>query len=133
MSRVEREASPSNTRMLWNGWAGRDSGARLGDRDSGMPTDDLLYIHKSGKRIDSWNFANERKEITRLCYGGKIESKPGNNIRRKKKRRLMMATRDDRSPTWVSVKFDYVLVVAPSRTTKMNNDIITNDHCYQSE
>jgi hypothetical protein len=23
----------------------------------GMPTDDLLYIHKSGKRINSWDFA----------------------------------------------------------------------------
>lgn len=90
MSRVEREASPSDTRMLWNGWSGRDSGARLGrDRDSGMPADDLLYIHKSGRRIDSRNFQMKEKVITRLCYGGR-SSRNHEIISKKRKQREMI-------------------------------------------
>lgn len=123
MSRVEREVSPSDTRMLWNGWTGRDSGTRLGrDRDSGMPADDLLYIHKSGKRIDSWNFQMKEKKSNSNSYGGEIESKPRNNIKEKEKQREMI----DHRPG-CQVNLSSSCVVAPSRTTKMNNDIINNE------
>lgn len=117
MSRVKREASPSDTRMLWNGWTGRDSGARLGDRDSGMPADDLLYIHKNGKGSIVGILQMKEKKSLVFVMGGR-SSRSHEAISRKKKRGLMMATRDDRSPTWVSVKFEYVLVVAPSTQLK---------------